>query len=224
MTREQLELAKQIGGLLFGGALHRGLAFEEGIGRRAREGGRTFDWRENENPDANIGAAVELAERMKSKPLNFQVSIDNALHNYGFDTPENHEALIRQSEEEHAQALKKYLDMKDENGNPRYPEDRAAKLGIKNEERLIKWWNDDVPRIPLTPTSSCVSRARIGPNGDIYVTFRSNPAKEYQYEGSADPVEASRVLAQLITSDSIGRDINSWTGHWGKNHTYLPKG
>ena len=76
----------------------------------------------------------------------------------------------------------------------------------------------------MTPTSSCVKKARIGANGDIYITFGSNPNKEYQYEGSADPVQASKFLQDLVASESIGRAVNSWTGLWGKAHTYLPKG
>lgn len=194
-----------------------------GPGNAARVGGRVWDKVANENPDVNVGAALELANRMQSEPIDFDagvVYIPGPAQNNAelIRTPENLESFIRQSEEEHAEALNKYRNDPKFAGNP----GRAARLGIRNEEGLAKWWNDHDPRRPVTPSSSCVKRARIGSNGDIYVTFGSSP-KEYQYEGSADPVEASRILQQLVTSESIGRAVNSWTGDWGKAHTYLPK-
>ena len=209
--------------LLVTGALTGG---PYGPGSAARVGGRVWDKVANDNPDVNLGAAVELANRMQSEPIDFDagvVYIPGEIQNnqglYGA-SPSDLESFIRQSEEEHAEALNKYMD------DPKIPQDRAARLGIRNEEGLAKWWNDHDPRRPVTPTSSCVKRARIGSNGDIYITFGSNPGKEYQYEGSADPVEASKILADLVghPGESIGRRVNSWTGDWGMAHTYLPKG
>lgn len=243
LTAEQLALARQIGGLIFGSALHQGLSWDEAQGRQSRVNGRVAIARPNNAPDVNLGAAVALANARESEPINFDAGIvykagapqNNAMF---VDTPENHEAFIRQTQAEHDAALDKYLN---QNGgkdfglvpDPEHPgeftpdsikrHDRAMRLGLKEEEGLTKWWNDRDPRLPVTPSSSCVSRARIGSDGDIYITFGSNPNKEYQYEGSKDPVEASRILAQLVTSDSIGRNVNSWTGFWGKAHTYLPK-
>lgn len=230
LTPEELAAARQIGALLFGSPLHRGLDFASAIGKVARNGGRAFE--PSPMPESPVGAidaanesarlraqAMIDAER-EAEPVDFLVELGEALHNYGFDTPDNTAALVRQTPEEHEAALMAFM------GDPRYANDpvRAARLGIRKEQDLPHWWNDRDPRKPITPTSSCVKSVRQGPNGDIYVRFRSNPGKEYQYEGSADPVEASRILAQLVSSDSIGRDVNSWTGHWGKNHTYLPKG
>lgn len=246
LTAEQLALARQIGGLIFGSALHQGLSWDEAQGRQSRVNGRVARDVPNEAPDVNLNAAVELAKARESDPIDFDAGIvyvpGEAQHNAMFaDTPENREAFIRQTQAEHDAALDKYLKQNggkdfglvpilDENGNPtgKFTKDslernkRAMRLGLKAEEGLTKWWNDHDPRLPVTPSSSCVSRARIGANGDIYITFR-NGEKEYQYEGSKDPVEASRILAQLVTSDSIGRNVNSWTGFWGKAHTYLPK-
>lgn len=196
-----------------------------GPGNAARVGGRVWDMAANENPDVNVGAALELANRMQSEPIDFDAGIvyvpDEMQNNRGLDgtAPSDLEAFIRQSEDEHAEALNAYMD------KPNIPKDRAARLGIRKEEGLAKWWNDHDPRRPLTPSSSCISRARIGSNGDIYITFGSNPGKEYQYEGSPDPVEASKILADLVgrPGESIGQRVNSWTGDWGKAHTYLPK-
>ena len=224
LTAEQLALARQIGGLIFGSALHQGLSWDEAQGRQSRVNGRVARDTPNEAPDVNLGAALRIAELKNSAPIDFDAGIvyvpgeaqNNAMY---VDTPENHSAFVRQTQQEHDSALDKYLRDPRFAGNP----DRAARLGIREEENLTHWWNDHDPRIPVTPSSSCVKRARIGANGDIYITFGSNPNKEYQYEGSSDPVEASRILAQLVTSDSIGRNVNSWTGFWGKAHTYLPK-
>ena len=243
LSAEQLAVIRQLGGLMFGSALHQGLSWDEAQGLPARVNGRPAVEHRNDAPDVNLNAALELANLKRSEPINFDAGIvfvpgapqNNAMY---VDTPENHEAFIRQTQEEHDAALDKYLK---QNGgkdfglvpDPEHPgeftpdsikrHDRAMRLGIKAEENLTKWWNDHDPRLPVTPSSSCVKRARIGDDGDIYITFGTNPNKEYQYEGSKDPVEASRILAQLVTSDSIGRSVNSWTGFWGRNHTYLPK-
>ena len=205
-----------------------------GVGRAARPGGRLWNTITRENAEGfvpegddsrNVRAAQMLAEAAQSEPIEFDAGIvyipGPAQENRMLmgTAPSDLEAFIRQSEQEHAEALNKYMD------NPDIPKDRAAKLGIRNEESLAKWWNDNEPRRPLTPSSSCVSSARIGPNGDIYIRFQEG-GKEYQYEGSPDPVQASKILKELVgvPGESIGRKVNSWTGSWGKAHTYLPKG
>ena len=165
-----------------------------------------------ENPE-NIQAAMDAAA-VVSEPLDFDAGVvyipGNPQNNAGLvKTPENLEAFLRQTPEEHREALMQFFDKPEFSDKP----EMAARLGIKAEKD---------PRRPVTPTSSAVSSARIGSNGDIYIKFNPN-GKEYQYEGSPDPVEASRVLQQLVTADSIGRAVNSWTGEWGKVHTYLPK-
>lgn len=221
LSAEQLAVIRQLGGLMFGSGLHQGLSWDEAQGLPARVNGRPAV---EHKPVDTISAAIDLAALKRSEPINFDAGIvfvpgpaqNNALY---VDTPENHSAFIRQTQEEHDAALDKYLKDKRFADNP----ERAVRLGVKEEEKLPKWWNDHDPRLPVTPSSSCVSRARIGDDGDIYITFGTNPNKEYQYEGSPDPVEASRILAQLVTSNSIGRSVNSWSGFWGKSHTYLPK-
>ena len=184
---------------------------------------------ENKNPQRNpqladvstLNAALNASEAV-SQPLDFDANVvyipGPDQNNAGLvRTPENLESFIRQTPTEHKDALMKFKD------KDNIPPEKALQLGIKNEEGLPKWWNDKEPRRPVTPTSSCVKKARIGPNGDIYVTFGSSN-KEYQYEGSSDPVKASEILRDLVASASIGRAVNSWTGDWGTKHTYLPKG
>ena len=234
LSREETEALKTLGAMFLGGAA-RGVAARAaggyngrnfGPGFAARPGGRVWI-KEGERNDGginptSIGAAEELARQKISEPLDFDACIiykagppqNNAMLER---SPENIEAFVRQSQQEHDEALDKFFH------NPDIPRDRAARLGVQNEQSLAKWWNDREPRRPVTPSSSCVKRARIGSNGDIYITFGSNPNKEYQYEGSPDPVLASTILQQLVTADSIGRAVNSWTGYWGKTHTYLPK-
>lgn len=198
-----------------------------GPGKAARPGGRVWEVEGNPNEKRdynldNVDVTVKLADRMKSDPLDFDAGVvfipGPAQENAGLNrTPENLESFVRQSEAEHEEALNHFVGA--ENLSP----ENQYKLGVRREEGLAKWWNDKDPRRPVTPTSSCVRKVRLGPNGDIYVTFGSSNT-EYQYEGSTDPVEASRILQALVTAPSIGRAVNSWTGDWGKNHTYLPKG
>ena len=227
LTPQQLEILKTLGTAMLGGA--GGF----GVGKAARPGGRVWNTitRENrggfvpESPDTvNLRAAQQLAEQMAPPAtLDFDAGVvyvpGKAQNNKMLvRSPENLEAFLRQTDAEHRAALEQYWK------DPNIPKDRAVKLGIRNEQRLPKWWDDRDPRLPVTPSSSAVASARIGSDGDIYIVFGSNPGKEYQYEGSPDPVEASRVLQELVTAPSIGRAVNSWTGSWGKNHTYLPKG
>lgn len=227
MAGKELELgAKTVAAILAGMGVPRG-PFGPGIA--ARPGGRV--WNKVANPNEKRGdaisgldAAINLADRMKSEPIDFDAGVvyveGPAQHNAGLvRTPENLESFIRQTEDEHARALNRFMD------DPKFEKhpETAAKLGVRAEEGLAKWWNDKEPRRPVTPTSSCVSKVRLGPDGDIYVTFASNPNKEYQYEGSADPVEASKIMQELVTSPSIGHWVNSWVGDWGMAHTYLPK-
>lgn len=231
MTQEQLALLRQLGPLIFGAAaapLHVGLSPMAGIGQAARKGGRVWEPGATRAPDGrsneqvNIEVAQRLADEMQAEPIDFDAGIvyvpGPAQENKMLvRTPNNIDAFIRQTPEDHEYALSKYMD------DPNIPPERAMKLGVRNEQQLPKWWNDRDPRLPVTPSSSAVSSARIGPDGDIYIRF-SPTGKEYQYEGSTDPVRASQILAQLVTADSIGRAVNSWTGSWGRTHTYLPKG
>lgn len=184
---------------------------------------------ENRNPQrepkladvSTLQAALNASEAV-SQPLDFDAGVvyipGPAQENAGLvRSPENIASFIRQTPQEHEEALMKFRN------DPKIPPERALQLGIKNEEGLAKWWNDKEPRRPVTPTSSAVKKVRLGPNGDIYVTFGSSN-KEYQYEGSSDPVKASEILKDLVAATSIGRAVNSWTGDWGRAHTYLPKG
>lgn len=227
LSKEEIELAKTIGASFLGGfggrvGALRGVVGQGGrpwrtITRTDREGFTPVD-----DNVRNVRAAEMLAEQMVEEPIDFNAGIiyvpgpaqNNAMYVH---SPDNDKSFIRQTKEDHEYALSKYMD------DPNIPKDRAVQLGIKTEQNLPKWWNDHDPRLPVTPSSSCVSSARIGPDGDIYIRFREG-GKEYQYEGSPDPVKASEILAKLVTSDSIGRNVNSWTGDWGRVHTYLPKG
>lgn len=180
----------------------------------------------NRNPKRNeTVSTIDIAQALaadQEQPMDFDANIvfipGNKQNNAGFvDTPENRAAFLHQTPEEHKGALSQFLDKKN------IPPEKQVQLGIKAEEALAKWWNDKEPRRPVTPTSSAVRSARIGPNGDIYIKFASGN-KEYQYRGNPDPVKASEALAELVARPaSIGKRINSWTGDWGKAHTYLPK-
>lgn len=227
-SNEAVKAASFISRLLAASAL-RGIPVEGLNFGPARAGGREFILSANKNPSSTMGAIQKLADAKVSEPIDFDAGIvyvpgDAQNNSMLSGTPEQLEAFIRQTQEEHDQALDQFMDP------VKYPQlagkpELAARKGIRAEERLNKWWNDHDPRVPLTPSSSCVKRARIGSNGDIYVVFGSNPNKEYQYEGSSDPVEASRILAELVgePGKSIGRKVNSWSGSWGQAHTYLPK-
>lgn len=236
-------ISKILGGVALGSGSPNGAALRSMVSRGymngsnfgpARQGGRDFVFEQNYNEtrepnlpsvsniDTAIKAAQALAKDEVSDPLDFDAGVvyipGAAQNNAGLDrSPSNLLSFIRQTPEEHKQALEQYLN------KDNIPPEKAVQLGKKAEEALDKWWNDKEPRRPVTPTSSAVKKVRLGPNGDIYVTFASGN-KEYQYEGSPDPVKASEILQELVTSPSIGKYVNSWSGPWGQAHTYLPKG
>lgn len=224
---EGAKLASYISSIL-GMSAMRGLSMEGANFGPARKG-REFIVTANNAPMRgdrleNVDTVLNLAQRMQSAPIDFDAGVvyipGTAQNNAGLvRSPENLASFIRQTPEEHEEALTQFEKKPEFQDNP----EKAAQLGIKAEEGLANWWNDKDPRRPVTPTSSAVKKARIGANGDIYVTFGSSD-KEYQYQGSPDPVKASEILRDLVASNSIGKSVNSWSGDWGRAHTYLPKG
>lgn len=218
LSRVQEEALRLLGNMFVGGAARSIAGRLVPAGRRAWNKGGTRSIYDN---PSTVNAAVQMAEKQKSQPIDFDAGIvyipGEPQNNAGFvRTPDNEAAFLRQTPLEHEQALRKFMNIKE------IPPERAMRLGIREEERLPKWWNDHDPRLPVTPTSSCVKRARIGSNGDIYIVFGSNPNKEYQYAGSDDPTEASRILQELVTAQSIGQEMNSKKSDtWGYKHSYL---
>ena len=120
-----------------------------GPGKAARPGGRVWEVEGNPNEKRDAGVVFIPGPAQENAGLN--------------RTPENLESFVRQSEAEHEEALNHFMGA--ENLSP----ENQYKLGVRREEGLAKWWNDKDPRRPVTPTSSCVRKVRLGPNGDIYL-------------------------------------------------------
>ena len=83
---------------------------------------------------SSIDIARALADD-QLQPMDFDAGVvfvpNNPQNNAGFiDTPENRNAFIHQTPEEHEQALRSFLDKKN------IPPEKAVQLGIKAEEAL----------------------------------------------------------------------------------------
>lgn len=124
------------------------------------------------------------------------------------------EAALAQTQDEHNDALNKYIDML------QYPPEIRKMMGQQIEKNLAKWNpnEDKKPRRPLTPSSSVVSELKILPNNHIGVRFGNNP-KVYEYDGGQTLQDASRAVLELINSSSLGKAVNTKIpGSWGSRH------
>ena len=212
LSRETVEAAKSIASLLLQGA-GAGISAlrmaKAAKAAKAAKGGGALS-----GALSKAEAKAELAPDMVDVPNGFDAGVifvpGPPQHNAMFvRTPDNLNSFIHQTPAEHKAALEKFL------SDSRIPPEKAVRLGRKEEANLPKWWDDDSPRKPVTPSSSAVSSARIGEDGNIYVIFGGR-GKEYTYRGSSDPVKASKILAELVTAPSIGRAACTY---WGKKYS-----
>lgn len=128
------------------------------------------------------------------------------------------EAILRQTPEEHMQALTKYV----RPGMTPAEQKIALQRGKEYEESLLSWWDEDRPRRNFTPSSSAVSGIRITPDNRIQIRF-GRGGTWYSYRGGATPNQAAIELKKLIGTrgQSIGRALCSKSkkfGEWARSH------
>lgn len=135
-------------------------------------------------------------------------------NNAAYKGNQNPRAMRMQTIQEHNRALNKYIRP---GMNPL--ELRAAiEKGKEEERKLDSFWTDDSrPRRNVRSSSSAVSDVHINPDGTLSVRF-GGKGKWYTYAGGPDPYEAAMSAHDLVTSDSIGRAINSKNGWWAGQH------
>ena len=124
------------------------------------------------------------------------------------------EAALAQTQDEHNDALNKYIDML------QYPPEVRKMMGQQIEKNLAKWNpnEDKKPRRPLTPSSSVVSEIKINPDNTIGIKYGPN-SKSYTFRGAATIQDAAKEVLELINSSSIGRELNTRIpGSWGNRH------
>lgn len=105
------------------------------------------------------------------------------------------------------------------------PEEHLAALQRGDESKLLSWWDEDRPRVNVTPSSSAVSGIRITPKNIIQIRF-GRDSRWYSYRGGSTPGQAAIELKKLIGTNgqSIGRALlrrSSKYGQWARDH-YLP--
>lgn len=129
------------------------------------------------------------------------------------------EAALAQTQQEHNDALNRYLHFK------QYKPSVRKKMGKQAEENLVKWNpNKDIkPRRPLTPSSSVISEIKILPNNNIGVRFNKQGPRGggeyYEYRGGGTVQEAARAVLDLLNSGSLGHNLNTRIpGTWGSTH------
>lgn len=162
----------------------------------------------------------DLLDNNVSKPFDYGVvyipgaAQDNALFNRA-----EAEAALAQTQEEHNDALNKYLNF------TQYKPSMRKKMGQKTEENLVKWNpnKDTKPRRPLTPSSSVISEIKILPNNNIGVKFNKHGPKSgdpyYEYKGGGTVQEAAKAVLDLLNAGSLGHNLNTRIpGTWGSVH------
>ena len=129
------------------------------------------------------------------------------------------EAALAQTQEEHNDALNKYL------AAMQYPPAVRETMGKQIEKNLVKWnpKEDRKPRRPLTPSSSVISELKILPNNNIGIKFNGNGPKAggqyYEYRGGSTVQEAAQEVLNLLRGGSLGRNLNTKIpGTWGAAH------
>lgn len=112
------------------------------------------------------------------------------------------EAGEMQSLKEHRDALTKYI----RPGMTPKQLRVAEEMGIEEEKKLPKFWNESFDRRNFKVSSSAVSGIRITPSGNVEVRWGSSP-KWYTFRQYANTHEASLKAKELLQADSIGRAV-----------------
>lgn len=124
------------------------------------------------------------------------------------------EAGLPLTDEEYNELLNKYGMMR------RWPQDVALHMGEIEVKKQPKWvpGEDKTPKRDMTPSSSVIKSVKITPENLIQVEF-GKTGKKYTYQGGATVQEAAREVMKLLSSSSLGREINSKIpGSWGSTH------
>lgn len=162
----------------------------------------------------------EILNNNVTKPFDYGVvwipgaAQDNALFNAS-----EAEAALAQTQQEHNDALNKFLNA------TQYKPSVRARMGRETEKNLVKWNpnKDTKPRRPLTPSSSVISDIKILPNNNIGVRFNKKGPKGggeyYEYRGGSTVQEAAQEVLNLLRGGSLGRNLNTRIpGTWGAAH------
>lgn len=112
------------------------------------------------------------------------------------------EAGEMQSLKEHRDALTKYI----RPGMTPKQLRVAEEMGLDEEKKLPKFWNESEDRRPFKVSSSAVTGIRITPMGNVEVQWHGSP-KWYTFKQYANTHEASLKAKELLQADSIGRAV-----------------
>lgn len=126
------------------------------------------------------------------------------------------EPMRMQTLDQHNRALTKYVKPGMNPAQVRW----AIEKGKEEEKALPEFWSDDnSPRVKSArSSSSAVSGVRIRPDNTIAVQFGGR-GKWYTYRGGATPYEAALAAHDLVTSRSLGRNMNRYNpASWGAKH------
>lgn len=112
------------------------------------------------------------------------------------------EAGEMQSLQEHRDALTKYI----RPGMTPKQLRVAQEMGLDEEKKLPKFWNESEDRRPFKVSSSAVTGIRITPMGNVEVQWHGSP-KWYTFKQYANTHDASLAAKKLLKADSIGRAV-----------------
>lgn len=112
------------------------------------------------------------------------------------------EAGEMQSLKEHRDALTKYI----RPGMTPKQLRVAEEMGLEEEKKLPKFWNESFDRRNFKVSSSAVSGIRITPSGNVEVRWGTSP-KWYTFKQYGNTRDASLAAKELLKADSIGRAV-----------------
>jgi len=117
----------------------------------------------------------------------------------------NRLAARRQTEEQRNAVFRKYQAMVGTIFRDNYMARQTAIAELGNPELTPEYWDEDlVPRKPLNLSSSMLASIRPAMGG-AFVTYHSNPSKQYWQPGAGTTAATAKRIESLLLSPDIGK-------------------
>lgn len=132
-------------------------------------------------------------------------------HNLSFQW-QNRLAAQRQTQDLRNRTYAKYLMLV----GPVYRNTLEAREAADRElDEIPQYWdNDNHPRLPLSPSSSVLQSVRPA-YGGCFITFKSDPSRQYWMPCNGSTEATATTIEKLLTSHDIGKSYV---------HTFKPTG
>ena len=149
----------------------------------------------------NIKGNMKAREYPKKYHI-IKIPLADGMHNANRDQAMIDEAGRMQEINEHNRALFKYL----RPGMSPKEADIAIRQGVKEEQKLPKYWDDLNYRREFNVKSDAVHGVKITPDGKIQVKWKGSPTW-YTFRQFPNTYEASKEVQKLLSEPSLGRAV-----------------